>query len=312
MNANKASTVLDPRPEPLGAKLAIERDDPSQIVIRVTLPGFSLDDITVAMRRGHKVHIVADKYGEEGGHFEKLISLGSDISSAAPRAEFNGTTLSVFIARKVAGRPEASPALGSDSSPFFSSESSTEEGEAPVVTCSFGPSPLVSPSKKKRITGPEGAKAAAKAAKEEMVRRAKEQAKMLPKLGKRVHVGPHGSPSGSAGQADGSMDVTPKPASPASETNSFESFLAHPSRPKLRESNLTLRPESGSFNDAATQQHKQTDPSPTASLVSLALNGGGSDESVTTPKVERQSMDFDAPSTMSSTMSQSASLPSAQ
>jgi HSP20 family molecular chaperone IbpA len=59
--------VLDPRPEPPGAKLTIERDDPLFVVLKVWLPGFTLDNITVAMRRGHRVHIVADSYGESGG-----------------------------------------------------------------------------------------------------------------------------------------------------------------------------------------------------------------------------------------------------
>ncbi|KAI5480462.1 HSP20-like chaperone domain protein [Pseudohyphozyma bogoriensis] len=58
---------LDPRPEPAGATMTIDRNHPTQVVLRVVLPGFSIDNITVAMRRGHKVHIVADKYSEEGG-----------------------------------------------------------------------------------------------------------------------------------------------------------------------------------------------------------------------------------------------------
>lgn len=61
------ATVLDSRPEPADAKLSINRDDPKQVVLKVTLRGFLLDNITVAMRRGHKVHIVADSFGEDGG-----------------------------------------------------------------------------------------------------------------------------------------------------------------------------------------------------------------------------------------------------
>lgn len=59
--------VLDPRPEPAGARLTIERDDPTHVILKVALPGFTLENITVAMRRGHRVHIVADSYGENGG-----------------------------------------------------------------------------------------------------------------------------------------------------------------------------------------------------------------------------------------------------
>ena len=47
--------------------MSINRDSPTQVVLKVVLPGFSLENITVAMRRGHKVHIVADSYGENGG-----------------------------------------------------------------------------------------------------------------------------------------------------------------------------------------------------------------------------------------------------
>ncbi|KAL7339458.1 hypothetical protein BJY59DRAFT_638216, partial [Rhodotorula toruloides] len=68
--------------------------------LRVTLPGFSLENITVAMRRGHKVHIVADSYGENGGHFEKLVMLGADVSTSAPRAEFDGNLLRIYIQRR--------------------------------------------------------------------------------------------------------------------------------------------------------------------------------------------------------------------
>ncbi|TNY18967.1 hypothetical protein DMC30DRAFT_338715, partial [Rhodotorula diobovata] len=91
---------LDDRPEPPNTSLDIDRSDPSQVIVRVCLPGFSLENITVAMRRGHKVHIVADSYGETGGHYEKLVTLGSDVSSAAPRAEFDGTLLRIFIHRR--------------------------------------------------------------------------------------------------------------------------------------------------------------------------------------------------------------------
>lgn len=70
MLINRFYSVLDPRPEPPGARLSINREDALQVVIKVTLPGFSLDNITVAMRRGHKVHIVADSYGENGGEYD--------------------------------------------------------------------------------------------------------------------------------------------------------------------------------------------------------------------------------------------------
>lgn len=249
---------LDHRPEPPGAKLSINRDDPSQVVLKVTLPGFSLDNITVAMRRGHKVHIVADSYGESGGHFEKLIRLGSDVSSTAPRAEFNGTELNVYIQRRPS-RPTSSASTaggstaalppfgtlpkaipGSPSSTFSSPDldhrrpssiassfasawslsdhgSSASQlgqrdsifGTGPLSPSLEYPSPTSTHSDERRqseelqphtvvapplsrieaesctfkarcLTGPEGAKAAAKAAREEAARRAKEEAKRLP------------------------------------------------------------------------------------------------------------------------------------
>ncbi|GAA5864901.1 hypothetical protein JCM3774_004266 [Rhodotorula dairenensis] len=116
---------LDHRSEPPETSLLVDRSDPTQVLLRVTLPGFSLDNITVAMRRGKKVHIVADLYGENGGHYERLVFLGSDISSAAPRAEFDGTTLKIYIERRPsrpsssAGAPRARPS--SRSSSLFSS-----------------------------------------------------------------------------------------------------------------------------------------------------------------------------------------------
>lgn len=62
-----SSLVLDHRPAPPGVELTINRDDPTEVIVNVLLPGFTLDNITVAMRRGHKVHVVADSYGPNGG-----------------------------------------------------------------------------------------------------------------------------------------------------------------------------------------------------------------------------------------------------
>ncbi|GAA5915339.1 hypothetical protein JCM5296_000048 [Sporobolomyces johnsonii] len=271
---------LDHRPEPPGAKLSINRDDPSTVVLKVTLPGFSLDNITVAMRRGHKIHIVADSYGENGGHFEKLIHLGSDVSSMAPRAEFNGTDLNVYIQRRPsrpssstsssgAGAPAFDPAglLSSPGSTLSSPASSALDHRRPSIASSLAsvwsdassttasnpvaaviapyplspsleyPSafpaqnvveeelpppctvkagsldPLDSERKKKSrsLTGPEGAKAAAKAAREEAASRAKEEAKKLPstaKGGRRLPF--RRTKEGSDGSKDGGRASSPK------------------------------------------------------------------------------------------------------
>ncbi|GAA5974469.1 hypothetical protein JCM11641_003234 [Rhodosporidiobolus odoratus] len=258
---------LDHRPEPAGASIRIDRSDTCQVVVHVTLPGFTLDNITVAMRRGHRIHIVADSYGKEGGHFEKLVNLGSDVSSAAPRAEFNGTTLRIYIQRRPsrpssaastsnstpapsgigangftnAGIPPsasiASPTSSAFSSPELSSAALMDHTRRPSIAASLAStwsdcsnassgsgagglypqlspslesaatyppfsSPLDSPGplddlppphtarapalyhdskRSKSLTGPEGARAAAKAAKAEMARRAEEEGKKLPR-----------------------------------------------------------------------------------------------------------------------------------
>ncbi|GAA5918732.1 hypothetical protein JCM1841_006266 [Sporobolomyces salmonicolor] len=269
---------LDHRPEPPGAKLSINRDDPFMVVLKVTLPGFSLDNITVAMRRGHKIHIVADSYGENGGHFEKLIHLGSDVSSVAPRAEFNGTDLNVYIQRRPS-RPSSSasssgagapafdlagtlsspgstfsspdisaldhrrPSIASSLASIWSDASSTsasnqlspsleypsafpvenvaEEEIPPPCTVKAGPlnplDPETRTKKSRSLTGPEGAKAAAKAAREEAASRAKEEAKKLPSAAKggrrlpfrRTKEGSDGSEDG--GRAPSSRNRTVDP-----------------------------------------------------------------------------------------------------
>lgn len=128
--------VLDQRSEPPETSLQVDRSDPSQVLLRVTLPGFSLDNITVAMRRGKKVHIVADSYGENGGHYERLVFLGSDISSSAPRAEFDGTLLKIYVERRRPSRRGSSAAVAdprpsSRSSSLFSSPELDEAHQLP-------------------------------------------------------------------------------------------------------------------------------------------------------------------------------------
>lgn len=204
------------------------------------------------MRRGHKVHIVADSYGENGGHFEKLVMLGADVSTAAPRAEFDGNLLRIYIQRRpsrpataitIVGAPQRAldygyplgvtagpasppssafsssdldgdhsrrPSVASSFASIWSSDSSTtpyaplspsldsamagpssftDSGDSsaflpPPCTARAGPAPDVVHKPAKRLTGPEGARAAAKAAREEAAKRAKEEAKRLPKEAK--------------------------------------------------------------------------------------------------------------------------------
>ncbi|KAK4703938.1 hypothetical protein P7C70_g2275, partial [Phenoliferia sp. Uapishka_3] len=329
VNGADGIEFLDPRPEPPGATMTINRDDPAQVVLKVTLPGFSLDNITVAMRRGHRVHIVADDFSEQGGHFEKLISLGSDVVSAAPRAEFNGTVLKVYVQRRAprSGAPPLSPLAPSvpslnpspslpppgqevgrtrSRSPLLwvqrghvvANEDFVPTEDAPIVTRSTGPPP---DREARQLAGPEAAKAAAKAAREAANQKAKEAAKSLPKVGKRIPfatalknalgrgsaAGGEGSPSPptttstSSANSDteksppkltlrvpGASDVgrrSPSPTPSASSVGSSSNggdpgpVPNSPSRPRMRESNLTLRPLSGGFLEAAIGQEQQAE-----------------------------------------------------
>lgn len=333
--------VLDPRPEPSGVKLAINREDPTVVVVQVTLPGFSLENITVAMRRGNKVHVVADSYDSvNGGHFEKLISLGCDVSSAGPRAEFNGTVLNVFIQRRMARTrshrrttsPPMSPPMSSPASSIASPEldgmpssyfaaAGTVEGHAhggadhaaqspPIVTRStaeFASRNGDTVKSNRCWTGPEGARAAAKAAREEAARRAKEAAKSLTKgyLSapfrreektavvddvKTPELAP--TPPARNGTIRGR---TPSPQPPHASglvlpdkgeplNQGKDSLLT---RPKLRGSNLTLRAgDRTSFVDAAFAAAAATD---SEGFPSFEL------EDSHTPRVERDSMSFATP-----------------
>ncbi|KAM0790269.1 hypothetical protein ACM66B_005574 [Microbotryomycetes sp. NB124-2] len=338
---------FDPRPEPQGAHLSIHRDDPRHVLIKVILPGFSIENITVAMRREHKVHIVADSYGENGGHFEKLVSLGTEVSSAAPRAEFDGSELMVYIRRKSVPSgsriqsPPMSPPLshGSPTSSLSSSAASPRldsyfdplDDDAPVVTRSTADSDSSSAMSfssmfrgrnGKSLTGPEGARAAAKAAREEAARRAKEAAKSLPSCGSCKFPFKRGSASSMASSSSGG-DVdedtpvtataaeplaiparsgtikarTPSPSSAPAE-NIFASppigSTVTPSRPKFRSNNLTLKAtDRNSFIDTVLRSNQPLDPSATSST-HLSLDSWpspGSQEG-STPRVERVGLDF--------------------
>ncbi|KAK4049819.1 hypothetical protein OIV83_003875 [Microbotryomycetes sp. JL201] len=330
---------LDPRPEPQGAHLSIHRDDPRHILIKVMLPGFSIENITVAMRRERKVHIVADSYGENGGHFEKLVSLGTEVSSAAPRAEFDGSELCVFIRRKslpsssqIRSPPMSPPmSVGSPTSSLSSSAASPRldnyfdplVDEAPVVTRSTAesdPASWTSPFSMfrgrngKSLTGPEGAKAAAKAAREEAARRAKEAAKSLPSCGSCKFPFKRGSVSSSSSVGGGVEESstatkplaipersgtikarTPSPTSMPDATivsgSDGDASSMPPSRPKFRSNNLTLKAtDRNSFLDTVLRSNQPLDPL-TAQTTLDSWPSPGSQEG-STPRVERTQLDF--------------------
>lgn len=324
--------------------MSINRDSPTQVVLKVVLPGFSLENITVAMRRGHKVHIVADSYGENGGHFEKLVSLGSDVISAAPRAEFNGTELSVFVQRRKSSTsvpPVSLSVVTSTSPPLLSGSpssstslspnlSSDETTDSPIFTRSTENSLLHRSAK--MMTGPEGAKAAAKLAREEATSRAKEAAKSLPTAIRKVPFAEEkkrrsaelsrSSPpnlmahpamdsatsiSGLPSVAPLSIPIPPNSPQrsptrdPTNGTNPlFNDAAPTPSspRPKLRGSNLTLRPSSSTFFEAAMTAAKSSPTDATTGDACVRSNGEGEATSLggeggITPKYELGEMSFE-------------------
>ncbi|EAU91448.2 hypothetical protein CC1G_01937 [Coprinopsis cinerea okayama7 len=64
------------------------------------LPGFSREGITLATKRRRILHLVADKWDNGGGHFERRISFGYDADLVQVRAEFDGEMLRVTIPRR--------------------------------------------------------------------------------------------------------------------------------------------------------------------------------------------------------------------
>ncbi|KAH6913884.1 hypothetical protein BKA70DRAFT_1420658 [Coprinopsis sp. MPI-PUGE-AT-0042] len=64
------------------------------------LPGFSREGITLATKRRRILHLVADKWDNGGGHFERRISFGYDADLVQVRAEFDGEMLRVLIPRR--------------------------------------------------------------------------------------------------------------------------------------------------------------------------------------------------------------------
>lgn len=94
---------LDHRPAPVETNLTIETA-PSRYTLVMSLPGFSLDCITLATKehQHHRtLHIVADKWDTDtGGHFERRVTFPDkqcDLKNV--KAEFDGTILRVYVPR---------------------------------------------------------------------------------------------------------------------------------------------------------------------------------------------------------------------
>ncbi|KZT63862.1 hypothetical protein DAEQUDRAFT_679582 [Daedalea quercina L-15889] len=66
----------------------------------VRLLGFSRDSITLSTRKRRILHVVADSWEPNGGHFERRISFGYDADLGQVRAEFDGEYLRVIVPRR--------------------------------------------------------------------------------------------------------------------------------------------------------------------------------------------------------------------
>ncbi|TFK26506.1 hypothetical protein FA15DRAFT_679580 [Coprinopsis marcescibilis] len=86
-------------PQPADSWLEIETlHDEYRLFAR--LPGFSREGITLSTKRRRILHLVADKWENGGGHFEKRISFGYDADLVQVRAEFDGEMLRISIPRR--------------------------------------------------------------------------------------------------------------------------------------------------------------------------------------------------------------------
>ncbi|KAN0060997.1 hypothetical protein ACQY0O_006731 [Thecaphora frezii] len=95
---------LDTRPAPPETELFVETSN-TQYTLITHLPGFSIDCITLATKqhKNHRtLHLVADKFDDEGGgHFERRVTFPEgECDLVGVRAEFDGTTLRIFVPRK--------------------------------------------------------------------------------------------------------------------------------------------------------------------------------------------------------------------
>ncbi|OCF57040.1 hypothetical protein L486_05897 [Kwoniella mangroviensis CBS 10435] len=104
--------------------------------IMVWLPGFSLDNITIATRGTRTIHIVADQW-DEGDHAQWDIKLGEDANLKSVNAKFTGKELRVTVAREQRFTNPRLMRMSSSNRPSFNSAFS-----APSITASSGHNPL--------------------------------------------------------------------------------------------------------------------------------------------------------------------------
>ncbi|KZT10788.1 uncharacterized protein LAESUDRAFT_350027 [Laetiporus sulphureus 93-53] len=87
-------------PAPNDSYIAVETN-PREYRLLVKLPGFRRDAITLSTRKGRILHVVADSWEPNGGHFERRISFGYDADLGQVRAEFDGEFLRVIVPRRM-------------------------------------------------------------------------------------------------------------------------------------------------------------------------------------------------------------------
>ncbi|KAI0335149.1 hypothetical protein GY45DRAFT_1343075 [Cubamyces sp. BRFM 1775] len=87
-------------PPPQDSYIAVDTK-PTEYRLIVRLPGFRRDAITVSTRKRRILHVVADSWEPNGGHFEQRISFGYDALLAQVRAEFDGEHLQVIVPRRL-------------------------------------------------------------------------------------------------------------------------------------------------------------------------------------------------------------------
>ncbi|OSD06952.1 hypothetical protein PYCCODRAFT_782602 [Trametes coccinea BRFM310] len=87
------------KPPPQDSYIAVDTK-PTEYRLIVRLPGFRRDAITVSTRKRRILHVVADSWEPNGGHFEQRISFGYDALLAQVRAEFDGEHLQVIVPRR--------------------------------------------------------------------------------------------------------------------------------------------------------------------------------------------------------------------
>ncbi|KAH0827990.1 hypothetical protein J3R83DRAFT_3631 [Lanmaoa asiatica] len=85
---------------PANTWIAVETSELAYSLL-VRLPGFRRDGITIATRRRRILHVVADSWEPEGGHFERRVSFGYDAELARVRAEFDGEMLRIVVPRRI-------------------------------------------------------------------------------------------------------------------------------------------------------------------------------------------------------------------